>query len=116
MAAIERAVDTADVHDVACALIRLAADPTVKTPGMLTQTGPWWVKADGTKPARRGDHTMRCPDHGEPYLSCSQCKSIEPTPPPEDVRAEITQALEAAKTTHHQSAAAKAAREARRAE
>lgn len=116
MAAIEKSVDTADVHDVACALIRLAEDRTVITPGLLPQPGPHWLKPDGSKPARRGDHTMRCPDHGEPYLSCSQCKSIEPTPPPEDVRAEMRAALEAAKTTHHQRDAEKAEREARRAD
>ena len=112
MAAIERAVDTADVHDVACALIRLAEDRTVHTPGLLPQPGPHWQRPDGTKPARRGDHTMRCPDHGEPALRCSQCAAIDAGPPPDDVRTEIAAALEQAKTTHHQRDAEKAAREA----
>lgn len=107
--ALEKAAPTADVHDVACALIRLAADPTVKTPGMLTQTGPWWVKADGTKAPRRGDHTMTCPEHAE-RLPCGRCIADTGAPPAE-VLGDIRAALDAAKTTHHQRDAEKAARE-----
>lgn len=114
IAALERAVDTADVHDVACALIRLAADPTVRTPALLPQPGPHWTRPDGSTPTRRGDHTMRCPDHGEPYLRCGQCAAIKGGPPPEDIKAEIASALEAAKATHHQRNAEKATREARK--
>lgn len=112
LAALEKAAATADVHDVACALIRLAADPTVKTPGMLAQSGPWWVKADGTKAPRRGDHTMTCPEHAE-RLPCGQCVANTGAPPAE-VLAEIRDAIEHGKTTHHQRDAEKAAREARK--
>lgn len=112
MAALEKAADTADVHDVACALIRLAQDTTVHTPGLLPQPGPHWLKPDGSKPTRRGDHTMRCPEHGE-RLPCDPCRE-DATPPPEDVRAEMRAALEAAKTHHHQRDAEERAREARR--
>lgn len=113
LTALEKAAPTADVHDVACALIRLAEDATVKTPGLLPQPGPHWLKADGSKPARRGDHTMRCPDHGQPYLRCTEpeCAAIDGGPPPADAKAEIAKALDAAKTTHHQREAEKAARE-----
>lgn len=114
VAALGKAADTADVHDVAVALIRLAEDKTVLTPGLLPQPGPHWLKPDGSKPARRGDHTMRCSEHGEPYLRCEQCAAVEAGPPPEDVRAEITAALEEAKTTHHQRDAAQAEREAKK--
>lgn len=114
LAALEKSVDTADVHDVACALIRLAEDSTVLTPGLLPQPGPHWLKPDGSKPARRGDHTMRCPEHGEPYLRCEQCAAVEAGPPPEEIKAEITAALEEAKTTHHQRDAAQAEREAKK--
>ena len=65
MAALEKAAATADVHDVACALIRLAEDGTVKTPGLLDKPGPHRLKPDGSKPARRGDHTLTCPEHAE---------------------------------------------------
>lgn len=114
LAALEKAAATADVHDVACALIRLAADHSVHTPGLLPQPGPHWQRADGSKPARRGDHTMRCPDHGQPYLNCTECKAIAGGPPPDDIKAEIASALEAAKTTHHQRDAEERARQENR--
>ena len=114
IAKLREAAPTASSWDLARAAINLAENRELRTPAILPNPGPHWLKPDGTKPARRGDHTMRCPDHGEPYLSCSQCKSIEPTPPPEDVRAEIEAALEAAKATHHQRDAEKATREARK--
>lgn len=112
LTALEKAAPTADVHDVACALIRLAEDATVKTPGLLPQPGPHWLKADGSKPARRGDHTMTCPEHAE-HLPCGRCIADTGAPPAE-VLGDIRAALDAAKTTHHQREAEKAAREARK--
>lgn len=109
LAALEKAAPTADVHDVACALIRLAEDATVKTPGLLPQPGPHWLKPDGSKPARRGDHTMTCPEHAE-RLPCGRCIADTGAPPAEVLGA-IRAALDAAKTTHHQRDAEKAARE-----
>ena len=112
VAALEKAAPTADVHDVACALIRLAEDATVKTPGLLPQPGPHWLKPDGSKPARRGDHTLTCPEHAE-RLPCGRCIADTGAPPAE-VIGDIRAALDAAKTTHHQRDAEKAAREARK--
>lgn len=109
LAALEKAAATADVHDVACALIRLAEDATVKTPGLLPQPGPHWLKPDGSEPARRGDHTMTCPEHAE-RLPCGRCIADTGAPPAE-VLGDIRAALDAAKTTHHQRDAEKAARE-----
>lgn len=109
MAALEKAAATADVHDVACALIRLAEDGTVKTPGLLDKPGPHWLKPDGSKPARRGDHTLTCPEHAE-RLPCGRCIADTGAPPAE-VLGDIRAALDAAKTTHHQRDAEKAARE-----
>lgn len=109
LAALEKAAPTADVHDVACALIRLAEDATVKTPGLLPQPGPHWLKPDGSKPARRGDHTLTCPEHAE-RLPCGRCIADTGAPPAE-VLGDIRAALDAAKTTHHQREAEQAARE-----
>lgn len=111
IAKLREAAPTASSFDVARAAITLAENRELRTPAILPNPGPHWTRQDGSKPARRGDHTMRCPDHGEPYLSCSQCAQIEPTPPPEDVQAEIRAALDAAKTTHHQRDAEKAERD-----
>lgn len=96
VAALKQVAATGDVHDVSCALIRLASDKSVLTPGLLTQQGWWWLKPDGSKPQRRGDHTMRCPEHDQ-RLPCEPCKT-DITPPPEDVRAEVRAAIEEAKT------------------
>lgn len=115
IAKLREAAPTASSWDLARAAINLAENRDLRTPGVLPQPGPHWLKADGSKPARRGDHTMRCPDHGQPYLRCTECASIDGGPPPADIKAEIVKALDAAKTTHHQREAEKAAREARKA-
>ena len=99
MAALEKAKDGADVFDVSRALINLAADATVITPGLLHQPGPHWLRPDGTKPARRGDSTMRCPEHGEPYTSCGQCKNGG-TPPPKGWRDEADRGIAEASKKH----------------
>lgn len=113
IAKLREAAPTASSWDLARAAINLAENRELRTPGVLSQPGPHWLKHDGTKPARRGDHTMRCPDHGEPYLRCEQCAAIKAGPPPEDVQAEVRAALEQAKTTHHQREAAQAERKTR---
>lgn len=109
MAAIEKAQPTADVHDLACALIRLAEDKSVLTPGLLPSPGPHWTKPDGAKAPRRGDHSMRCPEHDE-RLPCATCKAGIGPPPAEDWD-HIQKALEAAKTKNLRSDADQRARE-----
>lgn len=94
---LREAAPTASSFDLARAAINLAENRELRTPGLLPQPGPHWTKPDGSKPHRRGDHTMRCPEHGEPYLSCQPCRDTPVTPPPTDVRDEITAALEQAK-------------------
>jgi hypothetical protein len=73
LAALEQAAPTATVFDVARALINIAEDATVKTPGMLNQPGTHWRKPDGSAIPRRGDHDVPCPEH---HLSmpCRACK------------------------------------------
>lgn len=96
IAKLREAAPTATSWDLARAAINLAENSELRTPGVLPQPGPHWLKPDGTKPARRGDHTMRCPEHGQ-RLPCEPCKT-DITPPPDDVRAEMRAALEEAKT------------------
>ena len=97
LTALESAAATASAFEVSQAIIRLASMPDMKTPALLAHPGPWWpVAQDGSKIRRRGDHTMRCPEHGQ-RLPCEPCKT-DITPPPEDVRAEMRAALEEAKT------------------
>lgn len=96
VAKLREAAPTSTSWDLAHAALTLAENRDLRTPGVLPQPGPHWLKPDGTKPARRGDHTMRCPEHGQ-RLPCEPCKT-DITPPPEDVRAEMRAALEEAKT------------------
>lgn len=113
IAKLREAAPTASSWDLARAAINLAENRDLRTPGVLPQPGPHWLKPDGSKPARRGDHTMTCPEHAE-RLPCGRCIADTGAPPAE-VLGDIRAALDAAKTTHHQREAEKAAREARKA-
>jgi hypothetical protein len=83
VAALEKAATTADAWDVAHALLNLAAEPSVLTPGLLPGPGPHWRRDDGSKPARRGDNDMHCPEHPSSVHPCPQC-AAKRTPPPLD--------------------------------
>jgi hypothetical protein len=78
LAALEKAAPTTDVYSVAVALLNLAADETVKTPGLLPMPGPHWRKWDGSTPGRRGDHDMPCPEHPTQVHPCPTCKAEKP--------------------------------------
>ena len=91
MAAIAKCPD-ADPFDIARALVNLAADPTVQTPGLLHRGGPHWLRPDGEKPARRGDHAVRCPEHPDQTQPCQPCKA-DATPMPDEVRAALADAI-----------------------
>lgn len=103
-------------RDLAVALSWVATDSDSHTPARLDENGPWWkAAAIAEGGARRGDHTMRCAEHRDQRLPCPSCaEGIKP--PPAEVLGDIKAALDAAKTTHHQREAEKAAREARRSE
>ena len=109
IAKLREAAPTASSWDLARAALNLAENRDLRTPGVLPQPGPHWSKPDGSKPPRRGDHTMRCPEHGE-RLSCTPCNA-DVRPPSPDELAAMRAETEKAKTTHHQRDAEKAARE-----
>ena len=93
MAAIEKCT-TEEPCDIARALINLAADPTVQTPGLLHHGGPHWLRPDGEKPARRGDHAVRCTRHPINVEPCPQCRADpDHTPMPDEVRAALADAI-----------------------
>lgn len=112
IAKLREAAPTSSSWDLARAALNLGENRDLRTPGVLPNPGAHWLKPDGTKPVRRGDHTMTCPDpdHGGERMPCGQCASNTGAPPAE-VIAEIAAAIEHGKTTHHQRAAEKAARE-----
>ena len=112
VAALGKAAPLADATDVVTAITRLAENGLLRSPALLPDPGAHWPTRGAGSAPRRGDHTMRCPEHDE-RLPCEPCRT-DAGPPPADVLAETRAALEAAKTTHHQRDAAKAEREARR--
>ena len=71
--ALEQAAPTGTALDIARALINIADDPSVNTPGMLTRPGAHWKRPDGAMPARRGDHDIPCPEHSL-TMPCRACR------------------------------------------
>lgn len=115
VAKLREAAPTSSSWDLARAALNLGENRDLRTPGVLPKPGDHWLRPDGTKAARRGDHGVRCPDpdHGGERMPCGQCASNTGAPPAE-VLAEIAAAIEHGKTTQRQRDAEKAAREARK--
>ena len=113
LAKLREASATSSSWDLARAAINLAENRDLKTPGVLPKPGDHWLRPDGTKAARRGDHGVRCPDpdHGGERMPCGQCASNTGAPPAE-VLADIAAAIEHGKANQRQRDAEKAAREA----
>lgn len=101
VAAIERAVPTANAWDISHALLHLAEDRAVKTPGMLVQPGKHWRKPDGTATPRRGDHAVRCPEHPLSVMPCPECVAKR-VPPPVGFHETVAEALERGKAAHRE--------------
>lgn len=111
---LREAAPTASAFDLARAAINLAENRDLRTPGLLPQPGAHWAKADGTKPARRGSHTMRCPEptHEGERMPCQQCKAAAKPPEP-DLIAALAAAIEAGKEQRRERDAQQRAREER---
>ncbi|MFT4471423.1 hypothetical protein ACMX2H_16085 [Arthrobacter sulfonylureivorans] len=106
VSALGRVVHQADTATVALALLHAAADPAIKTPGILSHQGPHWHKARGThQPAPPtpsstlgSDTSPMCERH--PQLHEWECKTCNrPTPPPANFRDMIKAATAAARNT-----------------
>lgn len=79
LSALEQASTTTDALSIARALVNIADDPTVKTPGMLTRPGQHWRTPAGELPPRRGDHNVPCPDHpGDHDMPCPNPSTLTP--------------------------------------
>jgi hypothetical protein len=97
VAALEKAAPNADPFDVARALINLASEPSVKTPGLLPGPGPHWRNPEGEIPGRRGDHDIPCVDHPSQVHPCPTCRAEKPPLSPEAI-AELRAIAAEAKT------------------
>ena len=80
--------------DIARALINLAADATVQTPGLLHSAGPHWLRPDGKSTPRKGDNNIPCPEHTGQTMPCRRCTEGTRPPTPDEL-AEIREAYQA---------------------
>ena len=93
---------TAALSETAVALIRMAEDGSVQTPGLLNTPGRWWFKAaDQDRPAGEATRNRdRCPEH--PDHDRLECPRHDRTPAhPDTIAAALAAAREAKRTARH---------------
>ena len=75
--------------ETAAALFALAADPTIRTPGMLRHPGSHWPEIGGTRTEPAHSYTMTCHAHPTEPVPCRPCAdAIRADPPrPESIQA-----------------------------
>jgi len=80
--AVRAAADMAPAADVAIALLALAKNPEVRTPGLLSKPGRHWPTDDKGVSVLPVSHNVRCPEHPISFHPCPQCeaKKCDPTP------------------------------------
>lgn len=106
VAAIGKASALGGPLDIAHALLTLAENRELTSPGMLPQQGKHWKRADGTQTGPNVSHNVRCPEHPISFHPCPQCAAKKCLPDPQehaDYLAEKKK-LEARKTAAHPSA------------
>lgn len=112
---IEAAIDQcgAPPCEIAAALFALAADPTMRTPGLLRHPGKHWpiIGTERAEPART--YTMRCHEHPDQDVPCRTCRAdLDAQPParPETIaaaRAALRDSIDAAAARERQIQAAR---------
>lgn len=72
------------VRDIAVALTWIACDPNSRTPGRITEDGPWWTAAGAWKPGQQTEPTPATPRAHETCTvdghsgwagNCAQCRA-----------------------------------------
>lgn len=77
--AVRKAADGADGLEVCVAAVRAAANPEVRTPGLIPSPGPHW---QGTRAGSR-QAPIDCHLHpGQPSGRCQTCRDEASPPPP----------------------------------
>lgn len=110
----------APLSETAIALIRLACDPSVRTPALLNSDGHWWHRAaKGEQPSEAAARyrQVACPEHPtQPAGACQPCTVARgPELTPEQIAAEAARckqiAEDAARRTREQDAQLRARQE-----
>jgi hypothetical protein len=81
--AVRAAADKAPAADVAIALLALAKNPEVRTPGMLPKPGKHWPTDEQGVSVLPVSHNVRCPEHPINFHPCPLC-AAKKCPPDEE--------------------------------
>lgn len=82
VAAVGKAQNLGSPFDVARALVNLAENRDLTSPGLLHQPGKHWRNADSEPTGPNVTHNVRCPEHPINFHPCPLCaaKRCDPTP------------------------------------
>jgi hypothetical protein len=83
VSALSKAASLGGPLDVAHALLILAENRELKSPGMLHQQGKHWKRADGENTGPNISHNVRCPEHPINFHPCPLC-AAKKCPPDEE--------------------------------
>jgi hypothetical protein len=95
VAAIVKAIDKGGPFDIAHALVTLAEDDQLRSPGLLASDGRHWLRRDGKPTGPRLSNNVPCPDHPEQDMPCQHVVHRGDMTP-EQIREHIALALTAA--------------------
>jgi hypothetical protein len=79
--AVRAAAEKAPAADVAIALLALAKNPEVRTPGLLPKPGKHWPTDDEGNSVLPVSHNVRCVEHPLNVHPCPQCKAEKDSTP-----------------------------------
>lgn len=82
VAAISKASGLGSPFDVARALVNLAENRDLTSPGMLSQPGRHWVKASNEPTGPNLSNNVRCPEHPINFMPCPLCEAKRCLPDP----------------------------------
>ena len=86
--------------ETAAALFALAADPTIRTPGMLRHPGKHWPTIGGEQTSPQKRYTTTCHRHTTEPVPCRECRAeYEADPPSPETIAAAKAAARRARST-----------------
>ena len=68
--------------ETAAAVFALAADPNIRTPGMLRHPGKHWPTVGGEQTTPQTRHTTTCHRHTTEPVPCRDCRAEHEADPP----------------------------------
>ena len=71
--------------EIAAAAFAAAANPTIRTPGMIPLPGAHWPVINGTHVAPRRSYNIPCHAHPDQPMPCATCRAEYVPPRPETI-------------------------------